>query len=123
MPGADVASKACEESAGRGGDSFSVCLTPCAASLPPSFSLVDMDERQETRPDFVVMCDQTLVVVSHTLLPPSLPASLLSFSLVPTGVRQETRLDFVVMCDQTLVVLLLVVVGMIVVEESLVVGE
>ena len=95
MPGADVASKACEESLGRGGDSFSVCLTPCAASLP---------------------------LPSHTLscLPSSPPASLLSFSLVPTGVKQETRLDFVVVCDQTLVDVVLV--AMIVVEE-LVVGE
>ena len=35
-------------------------------SLPPSllsFSLVQTDERQETRLDFVVMCDQTLVVL------------------------------------------------------------
>ena len=35
VTGADVASKACEESKGRGGDSFSVCLTPCQLQ-PPS---------------------------------------------------------------------------------------
>ena len=57
MTGADVACEACEESKGRGGDSFSVCLTlPC-------FPLVQTIVRQETRLDFVVMSDRKVVVI------------------------------------------------------------
>ena len=56
MTGADVACEACEESKGRGGDSFSVCLTPC---LP----LVQTIVRQETRLDSVVMTDKNVVVI------------------------------------------------------------
>ena len=56
MTGADVACEACEESKGRGGDSFSVCLTPC-------FPLVQTIVRQETGLDFVVMSDQKVVVI------------------------------------------------------------
>ena len=56
MTGADVACEACEESKGRGGDSFSVCLTP-------SFPLVQTIVRQETRLDSVVMTDKNVVVI------------------------------------------------------------
>ena len=48
---------------GRGGDSFSVCLTPCC--LPPchpAYSFVQTHARQETTLEFVVISDQKVVI-------------------------------------------------------------
>ena len=58
-----MACEACEESKGRGGDSFSVCLTLCC--LPPchsTYSFVQTHARQETTLEFVVMSDQKVVI-------------------------------------------------------------
>ena len=89
MTGADVACEACEESKGRGGDSFSVCLTP-------SFPLVQTIVRQETRLDFVVMSDQKVVVIVVAVV-----------------------VLVVLVVEVVVVVLVILLVTMIVVEESL----